>query len=279
MSATHTLGAYLRRGRERSGLSVEDVAAGSRIVPRLVDALEADRPDLLPAPVYVRGFIRAYCEQVGTDPEEALRLYDEQAGPPPPLTVPAPLPAVRPSQGARRWRRVAAGSFLVVVLGAVSVLLLERRHPDAAAGRGAGAATTGAHPSAVAAVAAVPAVPAVPAPVAPAPPEAVTPPIAPAPSAVAPQPAAGGATDPLERVLLVRAIETTWVRVRPDGAAPTEETLQPGTMREWRSAGRFHVTLGNAGGVELQLDGQALPALGARGQVIRDATVPGEPRP
>src|SRR6187200_3295550 len=87
MSAKPTLGAYLRRGRERSGLSMDAVAAGSRIVPRLVEALEADRQDLLPAPVYVRGFIRAYCEQIEADTEEALRLYDEQAAPPPPLNV------------------------------------------------------------------------------------------------------------------------------------------------------------------------------------------------
>ena len=77
----------------------------------------------------------------------------------------------------------------------------------------------------------------------------------------------------------MRAIDTTWVRVRPDGAKPTEETLSPGSVREWRSSGRFHVTLGNAGGVELELDGQVLPALGARGQVVRDATVPGESGP
>ena len=75
MSAKPTLGTYLRRGREQSGLSMEAVSAGSRIVPRLVEALETDRQDLLPAPVYVRGFIRAYCQQIGADTEEALRLY------------------------------------------------------------------------------------------------------------------------------------------------------------------------------------------------------------
>ena len=85
--------------------------------------------------------------------------------------------------------------------------------------------------------------------------------------------------EPVERVLLMRAIDTTWVRVQPDGAGPTEETLSPGAVREWRSPGRFHVTLGNAGGVELELDGRALPVLGARGQVVRDATVPGETQP
>ena len=77
----------------------------------------------------------------------------------------------------------------------------------------------------------------------------------------------------------MRAIDTTWVRVQPDGAEPTEETLSPGSVREWRSPGRFHVTVGNAGGVELELDGRALPALGAPGQVVRDATVPGEAQP
>jgi cytoskeleton protein RodZ len=80
-------------------------------------------------------------------------------------------------------------------------------------------------------------------------------------------------------VLLVRAVEATWVRVKPDGGEQTEETLAPGTVREWRSAGRFHVTLGNAGGVELELDGQALPALGERGRVVRDVTVPPEALP
>jgi hypothetical protein len=103
MSAKPTLGTYLRRGREQSALSMEAVSAGSRIVPRLVEALETDRQDLLPAPVYVRGFIRAYCQQIGADPEEALRLYDEQAAPPP------PPPARRPRKP-RRSRTRAAGA-------------------------------------------------------------------------------------------------------------------------------------------------------------------------
>ncbi len=256
MSAAHTaLGAYLRHGRERSGLSLEAVSAGSRIVPRLVEALEADRADLLPAPVYVRGFIRAYCAQVGANVDEALRLYDAQAIPDPPLTV-AATPSKTPSP-ARRWGPVAVGSLLVVTLGIAGVFLLGRRQPDAGASRGgpetpaaARAPAPAERPAAPAAAASEPVVSATPTPG---------------------QPGRG------ERVLLVRAVDTTWIRVQPDGARATEETLAPGTVREWRSPGRFHVTLGNAGGVELELDGQALPALGASGQVVRDAIVPGEP--
>jgi cytoskeleton protein RodZ len=275
MSAKYTLGAYLRRGRERSGLSVEAVSAGSRIVPRLVDALEAGRQDLLPAPVYVRGFIRAYCEEIGADADEALRLYDEQAVPPPPLTVHAPPLPARPLPAARRWRRVAVVSVPALVLGVAGIFMLGRRQPDAVASRGAGATMTASRSSAA------------PPPVertttaAPPPSAAATAPAVPSPPAAAKAPVAPVSSAPAsaERVLLMRAIDTTWVRVRPDGAGPTEETLSPGSVREWRSPGRFHVTLGNAGGVELELDGRALPALGARGQVVRDATVPGETQP
>jgi hypothetical protein len=80
-------------------------------------------------------------------------------------------------------------------------------------------------------------------------------------------------------VLVLRATDTTWVRVQPDGGAVTEETLAPGAVREWRSPGRFRVTLGNAGGVELELDGRALPSLGATGRVARDVLIPAESEP
>jgi cytoskeleton protein RodZ len=271
MSAKPTLGAYLRRGRERSGLSMDAVAAGSRIVPRLVEALEADRQEFLPAPVYVRGFIRAYCEQIGADTEEALRLYDEQAAPPPPLNVQPQSPEAPKVSAARRWGRVAALSAVGVVLGVAGFALLGRRQPDALASRGNGAvATASTRP------APPPAPPAQPQPpvVVPAPA-----PAAPSTSATAPAPPAApvsSAPKPADRVLVMRATDTTWIRVQPDGAPATEETLAPGAVREWRTSGRFQVTLGNAGGVELELDGRALPALGTAGQVVKDAILPGE---
>jgi len=248
MNSAYTLGTYLRRRRERSGLSVEAVSAGSRIVPRLVDALEADRRDLLPAPVYVRGFIRAYCAQIGEDPEEALRLYEERVGSPPPLTVPPPAPPPLAFSPPRRWGPLAASTLLLVALGVAGIFTLGRRHSSAD------------HPADGAATA----------------PRAPTVPVPSVSTAIASVPSG---PLPVERVLVMRVVESTWVRVAPDGGEPTEETLAPGSVREWRSAGRFRVTLGNAGGVELQLDGQALPALGERGRVVRDVVVPSEAQP
>jgi cytoskeleton protein RodZ len=269
MSAKPTLGAYLRRGRKQSGLSVEAVSTGSRIVPRLVEALEADRLDLLPAPVYVRGFIRAYCEQIGADTEEALRLYDEQTAPPPPRTVHPSTPEGPKVPPARPWGRVTALSAVGVVLGVAAFAFLGRRHPDVVASRENGAAATAASRPAATSPPPTPVPPPVTAP-APAPPP---------PPAAAPAAPASGAPKPADRVLVMRATDTTWVRVQPDGGPVTEETLSPGAVREWRSAGRFRVTLGNAGGVELELDGRALPALGSAGKVVKDAAIPGELQP
>jgi cytoskeletal protein RodZ len=259
---------------------VEAVSTGSRITPRLIDALEADRHDLLPAAVYVRGFIRAYCDQVGADAGEALRLYEAQAVPVAPVSASTPSAPERTLPPGRRWRGVAVGSLLLAVLGVAAVLLLGRRQPDAVAGRSAGATTSASRSTVLA-------TPAAPAPsVVPPPPSAAAVPAAPAPSVVPPPPSAAVpaapasvAPGPVERVLLMRATDTTWVRVQPDGAEPTEERLAPGTVREWRSTGRFLISLDNAGGVELSLDGHALPALGVPGQAVRDATVPDGPGP
>ena len=33
-------------------------------------------PTNLPAPVFIRGFIRAYCQALGESPEEALAIYE-----------------------------------------------------------------------------------------------------------------------------------------------------------------------------------------------------------
>jgi cytoskeleton protein RodZ len=93
-------------------------------------------------------------------------------------------------------------------------------------------------------------------------------------AAVVPAPREAGG-----HVLVARAHEPTWVSVRPEDGAARQELLDPGTVREWRSAGPFTVTVGNAGGLTLELDGVALPPLGDRGQVLRDIRIPREPVP
>jgi len=66
------LGSYLSAGRTRAGLSAEQVARETRIPLKSVTALEEERYDLLPEPVFVRGFVSAYCRAVRLDEGPAI---------------------------------------------------------------------------------------------------------------------------------------------------------------------------------------------------------------
>lgn len=66
------IGTTLRDARLERGLSIDEVARATRISSRFLVALEEDDYDELPAPVYVRGFLRLYAEQVGLDAEALI---------------------------------------------------------------------------------------------------------------------------------------------------------------------------------------------------------------
>ncbi|GEM_PF-1160292 len=74
--AEEGFGQYLRSQRELRQISLEEVAAGTKIGIHLLKALEEDRWDALPAEVFVKGFIKSYAEYIGLDPEDTLLRYE-----------------------------------------------------------------------------------------------------------------------------------------------------------------------------------------------------------
>ncbi|MCO5200937.1 MAG: helix-turn-helix domain-containing protein, partial [Chloroflexi bacterium] len=66
------IGETLRLTREHRGLSIEQVAQDTRISVRFLEALEAEQFDELPAPVYVRGFLRSYANYLKIDAQPLL---------------------------------------------------------------------------------------------------------------------------------------------------------------------------------------------------------------
>jgi cytoskeleton protein RodZ len=82
----------------------------------------------------------------------------------------------------------------------------------------------------------------------------------------------GAVTSPYR--LVARASESTWVRVRTEDGRAIEDTIPAGESREWISNTPFTVTVGNAGGVALELNGEKLPPLGARGVVVPRLVLP-----
>lgn len=71
-------------------------------------------------------------------------------------------------------------------------------------------------------------------------------------------------------ILELEATELTWVVVRADDTGPHEALLQPGETVMWKASERFIVTLGNAGGVLVTLNGEPRNPFGESGQVVRD---------
>jgi cytoskeleton protein RodZ len=70
------IGATLREARHRRNLDISQCEEATRIRARYLQALEEGHLDLIPAPVYVRSFLRTYAEFLGVDAE---RLLDEYA--------------------------------------------------------------------------------------------------------------------------------------------------------------------------------------------------------
>lgn len=245
-----SLGMYFRELRLAKGLSLEEVASITRVSQRYLEALEADALDKLPAPVFTKGFIRAYCQALGEPPDEALLQYRDLTGE---ATTPAlPVASARPIES-RGPSPVVISLALLIVLGlglfALTLTLQERT------GNVAIQAPPPAYPQRELS--------------APAP----TPPAASVSEETArPAVPAGGG---LVR-LVARANEPTWISVRTDAGQVVEELLPAGAIREWTSAKRFILTIGNAGGVALELNGHPLPPLGARGAVIRELVLPRE---
>ena len=75
------LGSLLTRAREARGLTLEDAERDTRISRRYLQALESEQFEVIPAPVYARGFLRSYSQYLGIDPSEALAMFPREEDP------------------------------------------------------------------------------------------------------------------------------------------------------------------------------------------------------
>ncbi len=75
-----SFGAWLRQQREARNVSLREIADASKISLRYLEALELDRFESLPAPVFARGFLREYARVVGLNPDEVVNLFLIAAG-------------------------------------------------------------------------------------------------------------------------------------------------------------------------------------------------------
>lgn len=67
-----SIGAFLAAKRGELGLTLQQAASATHIRLEHLHALEADEPELIPAPVYARGYLRTYARYLGLDAESLV---------------------------------------------------------------------------------------------------------------------------------------------------------------------------------------------------------------
>jgi len=267
------LGELLRKTREEKGLSLAQVEEAIRIRSAYLQALEDEAYERLPAPVYVRGFLKNYALYLGLDPQQALSHY--QAPQESPVDTRAALALDEPLVPLRaRLRQLWPLWLLILVVAVVAAgWWAYQRYGDAIHFKWPftrPAATATPTPTATATLAPPTATPV--------PPTATPSPTWTARFTATPAPTlTPTAVSSLElRVEVVN--ERAWLFVEVDGQRLFAGILEPGAKDTWVARERIVVRCGNSGAVLVTLNGQPLGLLGEIGQVVdREWTVAGVP--
>jgi len=69
-------GKILREAREKMGWTYHDIEEITKIRVRYLEALENEQYDVLPGIAYTKGFLRTYSKHVGLDPDQIIQSYD-----------------------------------------------------------------------------------------------------------------------------------------------------------------------------------------------------------
>jgi cytoskeleton protein RodZ len=72
-----SLGEQLKAARTAMDKSLAEISNDTNISKQYLAALEEDKYDVFPAPIYIRGFLSVYARYVGLDPEALMDQYDK----------------------------------------------------------------------------------------------------------------------------------------------------------------------------------------------------------
>ncbi|MEX2523686.1 MAG: RodZ domain-containing protein [Gammaproteobacteria bacterium] len=108
-----SIGETLKNLREERNLSVTEIAGRLHLDPRIIELLERDAFEDLPAGIFVRGYIRNYAKQLEVDPERLIEIYDETGGEEEPEIIPE---VKHPRQTSSSDKPVKAFTYLLTLI-------------------------------------------------------------------------------------------------------------------------------------------------------------------
>jgi cytoskeletal protein RodZ len=246
------LGERFRAARDARGLTLSDVSEQIRIRSVYLAAIEEENWTAIGAPVYVRGFLRTYARFLGLDPEEVVAAFN--TGPTPAAAASAASagsrPQAKPATGGfepEPERRVG-GSLVVWAAAIVAVLLIAFVVYNEVTMRQASSVPVAAASAEASALPSNTAGPGID--------ESAGP---------SPTPVIDGANS-----LALVLSAPSWLRVTVDGNVSMEGTFPAGTAKTFHGKSAL-VRIGNAGGVEIYVDGKDVGKLGKPGDVVEHA--------
>lgn len=270
----------LKATREAMGFSLSDVFHATRVSVLNLEALERWDFDRLPPPVYTRNFIRKYAQAIGIDEEPILNRYQIHLDS---AKAPSEEKENKRSRPGRRYYFILLG---ILAIATVAGVFLYPLNPRDQLSNPFLPARSGEPPPPL-----EPSLPLEPSALSQTKPLQESPPVV-ATSITAkleiprteeraslPLPVHAA---PKTLHLVIEAKELTWARITEDNGSPSQVLLKPGERIERRASDFFLLDVGNAGGIDLTLQGKPLGSIGKRGQVVhirlpdreRDRTAP-----
>ncbi|MEU9013754.1 helix-turn-helix domain-containing protein [Streptomyces sp. NPDC048479] len=253
-----SIGRALQQARIDAGLTVDEVTTSTRVRIPIVHGIEEDDFSRCGGDVYARGHIRSLARAVGLDPDPLVAQYDAEHGGRPAPTPAAPLfeaERIRPERRRPNWT-AAMVAAIVAVIGFVAFTLFN----------GADNGSKGNH------VAEGPAPEQKPSPPRPSTSKPADPKPDPSDSAIA--------AVPKDKVTVKLSVldDKSWISAKShNGKLLFDGTLLKGESKTFQDDERVDLILGNAGAIELFVNGKKVEDQFETGQVERLSYTKGDP--
>ncbi len=229
-----SFGTWLRRQRELREISLREIADVTKISIRYLEALEQDRFDVLPAPVFAHGFLREYARYVGLDADEVVNSYLTAQKATEPDEADDSQPVVRRRDAMRPTGvLLALAAVLILALVAALAYFAESFRGEA---------------------------------------RSEPPPMAAPVTQPAPKPPPVLEAEPESVVPLLVTIdfsEECWIEATIDGEGQVNELHVPGESLRIEAQEKVSLTIGNPEAVRVEVNGQPFPIAAPAGQVLR----------
>lgn len=253
-----SIGRVLQQARITSGLTVDEVSATTRVRIPIVHAIEQDDFARSGGDVYARGHIRMIAQAVGLDPDPLVAQYDSEHGGRPAPTPAAPLfeaERIRPEPRRPNWT-AAMVAAIVAVVGFVGFTFFNGEDDGGKKQQVAEGPAAEEKPQPTKATNTKPADP-------------------------KPDPSDGAiAAVPKDKVTVTLSVleDKSWISVKShNGKLLFDGTLNKGDSRTFQDDDRIDLILGNAGAIELFVNGKKVEDEFKPGQVERLSYTKGDP--